>query len=233
MTSRLKKNDSSELRTIGELRVNFCQKPFTFENFGNRLDVLMSDFCLLVFEDPRLNSFYFPDEVMDEESEEVLKKLREARAALGREGEDPLSDSIRLASSLVPETNRVSRRRSRSRVSRSGGLYKRKASATTLTFDESQEIDSDNPNGDGTHHLSTLPSRGSVDTDSNDEEYSPNKKSRKSQVKGYKGRRPWTIEEKNAIIEGIRKLGHGKWAQIKDRYALLFEVRTSGQIKVK
>lgn len=243
-TEKLRKTKPSKMRTIGELRVNFAQKPLTLDNFGNRLDILTSDWCMHVFEEPLLNSFFFPDDVLDENSEGVVARLREARAALRREGVDPLNESIRLANSLVSSAPRRassppkvastnSRRRSRVRSRASGGaLYTRKATATRLEFEDSQEVDSKDPNGDGTQGLSSLPMRAVLQSDDDDEEYTPRKKARLSQKKQYEGKREWTAEEKTAIIEGIHEYGLGKWAVVKEHFDVLFALRTSTQIKV-
>ena len=57
------------------------------------------------------------------------------------------------------------------------------------------------------------------------------KRQRKSQEKMYDGRRPWSDDEKNAIIEGIRNGLLGKWAEIKKESGSILLGRTSGQIK--
>ena len=232
-SAKLQTAKPSKLRTIGELRVTFSQKPWSFEDFYQRLDVLMSDWCSSVFEEPRLNSFYFPDEVVGEESAEIINRLREARSALMRSGEDPLHEIVRLANTVAPaRTPTDSPQRSRSRSRRNSGMYKRKKSATHLQFEDSEgDIDSDDPNGDGTHHLSSLPNRSVIPGADTEEENSPRKKLR-SQDKKYDGKRAWTLQEKTAIVEGIRQIGIGKWAMIKENYHVLFELRTSGQIKV-
>ena len=119
-------------------------------------------------------------------------------------------------------------------------MYKKRKTATRLTFNNSQEeeeeVNSDDPNGDGTYRLSRLPRRGATsagDEESDEEEYTPSKKkARKSQEKKYQGKRPWSDEEKKALIEGIRTVGLSKWAKIKEKYDVLFHLRTSGQIKV-
>ena len=52
-----------------------------------------------------------------------------------------------------------------------------------------------------------------------------------SQTKPYKGRRPWTDEEKNALRVGVDAKGVGSWAIIKDYQQDILKWRTSGQIK--
>mmetsp|Transcript_74266 Transcript_74266/g.208474 ORF Transcript_74266/g.208474 Transcript_74266/m.208474 type:complete len:498 (-) Transcript_74266:265-1758(-) len=242
------------LKTLGELRKVFKQKPLSFVGFDERVEVLMSEWVDDSFEEPRLLSFFYPDEVVvGEKSADALMRLREARHVLRHEGEDPLEESLRLANALVraghsssPNRGRAARAtttttqssNSRRRSRRSGSdLYKRKQTATRLEFDndseKDEEVSSDDPTRDPTYNLSRLPVREALpDDDDDDEMYSPNrKKARKSQEKKYQGKRPWSAEEKNAIIEGIRSYGLSKWAIIKDKYDVLFELRTSGQIK--
>ena len=55
----------------------------------------------------------------------------------------------------------------------------------------------------------------------------------KSQTKKYEGRRVFSDEEKRAIREGVRELGVGKWAPIKEMYNVILQDRTSQQIKVQ
>ena len=59
------------------------------------------------------------------------------------------------------------------------------------------------------------------------------KPKRGSQEKMYEGRRFWTDAEKAAVIEGIKTVGVGRWAEIKKKYHEALEFRTSGQIKVR
>jgi hypothetical protein len=230
------------LRTIGELRKVFNQKPLTFDKFDDRVEVLMAEWVEVFFEEPRLLPFYFPDGV-GEQSEDALMRLREARHQLKHEGEDPLEESLRLANTLSaghsasPNRGRAPGSHSRRRVGSS--MYKKRKTATRLEFEDGsqeEEVNSDDPNGDGTYHLSRLPRRGAVPGDneeSDEESFNPNKKkARKSQEKKYQGKRPWSEEEKKAIIEGIRTIGLSKWAKIKEKYDVLFNLRTSSQIKV-
>jgi hypothetical protein len=44
-------------------------------------------------------------------------------------------------------------------------------------------------------------------------------------------KRPWSDEEKFAVVSGVEQLGMGKWAKIKEMYAEILRNRTSVQIK--
>jgi Myb-like DNA-binding domain len=220
-----------DLRTIGELREAFSDKPFNFDRFNDRIDILMGEWCSEFFNEPRLAPFYFPDN-LDAPSQhpiELLSNLRKRRRSLRNTGEDPLKDSLRLAELA---TGKVPAPRDPPDSRRASSIYKRKNSATQLQFEDDEEVESDDPNGDGTHQLTNLPVRGAVEAERNTDEDSPRrKKGRKSQQKKYEGKRTWSDDEKNAIIEGLRTHGKGSWASIKEEYDVLFSMRTSGQIK--
>jgi len=247
------------LKTLGELREAFSDKPFTFDRFGDRVDLLMGEWCAECFNEPRLAPFYFPDQMEQVPSTtttpaiatdspqnnpiQVMNNLRTKRRNLKNTGEDPLQDSLRLAELLSGQLSAVAAASKMSSTTardppdsrRASSLYGRKRSATQLEFDD-EDIESDDPNGDGkTHHLSSLPDRAALHIDTeggNGGDDSPRRiKKRKSQQKKYEGKRPWSEEEKTAIIEGLRRHGKGNWAAIKKDYDVLFAMRTSGQIK--
>lgn len=44
-------------------------------------------------------------------------------------------------------------------------------------------------------------------------------------------RRPWTVEEKSAVKEGVKKFGIGAWTKTKLEYAEILQNRTNIQIK--
>ncbi len=229
-----------KMKTIGELRKTFREKPFTFDRLLNRIELLMDRWCDLVFDEPELNNFFFQDEeIIDEASQDVIHRLREARQALREEGQDPLEESIRLANAITGQTTvqiprRLQTRQGDSQTERraGSGLYKKRTTAVRLEFEENEDMDSTDQNADGTHHLSRLPIRAALE--GSEDGFSPSRKKRRnSQKKKYEGRRPWSAEEKGAIIEGIREFGKGSWAMIKEKYEVLFELRTSGQIKVR
>jgi hypothetical protein len=54
---------------------------------------------------------------------------------------------------------------------------------------------------------------------------------KQSQRKKYIGRRRWSDAEKQAINVGIQVHGNGNWAAIKEEQSVIFQYRTSGQIK--
>jgi hypothetical protein len=98
----------------------------------------------------------------------------------------------------------------------------KKVTATSLRFGDSD--DEEMPEPDEHAVLSDLPIRkGRVKND-----FTSNRKKR---TKAYEGRRIWSDDEKNAIKEGIKVIGVGKWADIKRRYSVLLGDRTGGQIK--
>jgi len=178
-------------------------------------------------------------------SPDVITRLREARHALREEGDDPLPECIRLANAVTRKgsaTNSKSRgiqqlrEQPQNRRRRGSRLYKKRKSAVRLEFDDDSsyidddEVEKGSPglNRDGRINLSNLPPQVAH----TDEELTPSKKKlRGSQQKKYDGKRPWTAEEKGAIIQGVITYGKGNWAMIKKKYDVLFELRTSGQIK--
>lgn len=179
-------------------------------------------------------------------STDILKRLRDARQALRDEGSDPLQESIRLANAATRKgpstaTRGVQTIREQAQDRRRSGsrLYKKRKTAVRLEFDddesfvddaEEEEEGSPGLKRDGSFSLSNLPPR--VAPPNSDEEYTPSKKKRRgSQQKKYEGKRQWTAEEKNAILQGVQTCGKGSWAMIKKKYDVLFELRTSGQIK--
>lgn len=228
------------LRTMGELREAFGEKPFNFSRFDVRIDGLMVEWCDTLFDEPRLNPFYFPDEVTDQDPVQILNNLRDKRRTLRDTGLDPLEDTIRLAEAVADRPDTATARDPPD-ARRASTMYQRKKSAVQLRFDESEEedVDSEDPTRDRTRHLSKVPTprgspmrkRHSVGSEDGGDGTPSRKKSRKSQQKKYEGRRQWSDDEKNAVAEGIRKFGIGNWARIKDHYNVLFSMRTSGQIK--
>jgi hypothetical protein len=189
----------------------------------------MCDWAQDAFEDPLLNDIYFPDESEDG----AVQQLRHARVALNQEGEDPLHDSIRLASTIgrspsVPDRQSSRHSSTKKKRPREGNLLRKKKTAKRLDFEDAVEDELSESDEDVV--LSELPSRA-IRVNPNPSP-SPAAKPRRSQEKKYDGNRRWTDEEKHAIKEGIRELGVGKWAPIKDLYKVTLEDRTSQQIKV-
>lgn len=230
------------LKTMGQLRKAFQEKPFTYERLINRIELLMDQWCALIFEEPLLNAFYFVEGAEDEERTYAVQRLREARHTLRNEGQDPLEDSIRLANAVTGQSTRQTQARRtgpQTRTQNGSSLYKKRKTAVQLEFDDDEEVegqegmdDDDDPHWDGTRHLSRLPARAELNN--SEDGYSPARKKRRgSQQKKYEGRRRWSEEEKNAILQGVREMGKGSWASIKEKYEILFELRTSGQIKVR
>jgi hypothetical protein len=118
------------------------------------------------------------------------------------------------------------------------GNHLRKERATTrLDVEDAVEDERSEPDEDV--GLSDLPSRAirvnRTPSPSQVKKYEGirvNRNPSPSQVKKYEGNRGFTDEEKSAIKEGVRDLGLGKWARIKELYKEELQDRTSGQIKV-
>jgi len=188
----------------------------------------------------------------------ALKKLQRSRARLNDHVEDPLSDAIFAAT--VAKRNRKPKKRHRSPSEEndeetdediSAGdraftgrtkmikqkhnqmppkarktMLDKKKSAMRLNFTPERESDCEHIEDPSQEDdvLSDVKKRARVTSTS------PIKK-RKSQQKMYEGKRIWTDVEKRAVIEGVGRLGVGKWAEIKREYYVALKFRTSGQIK--
>ena len=194
---------------------------------------------------------------------QALKKLQRSRARLKDHVEDPLSDAVAAATYATRkqkkrtqnqseekdeddeddeesdedsnETERAfigrnkinkNKRRRMSPIVR-GSILDKKKSAKSLDFTPEEGSDSEN--------IEDLEEQEDVLSEVKirirPEIKSPKK--RKSQEKMYEGRRIWEDIEKNAVIDGIIRLGLGKWAEIKRTEVLILRNRTSGQIKVR
>lgn len=238
-----------ELKDLNALRsiiVKANKTPFSLEKFTSKVIKTLLDWSKELFEDPRLFQIYFPDESEEEEVEEIAKeeqdaafnKLRNARSVLHERVEDPLNETLEQAAEATRGKKRSPRLPGSSAGKRRkrGHLYKRKSSATALSFDDSvQEDESENisePADDAV--LSELPRRAGSHSIQVQRRRSMSPRTsplKKSQMKRYPGRRLWSDHEKRAVKEGIRQLGTGHWADIKDRYKVILDDRTSGQIK--
>jgi hypothetical protein len=179
----------------------------------------------------------------------AVGRLTRARSLLYAQGDDPLQDSMDLANeamggaaqALVRSTPPKSSSKKQKRAN--AAFYEKHKGATRLSFGDSQppddgvtdddsDDDDDFKEGEGAAHLSTLPSPAKSGSGGRKRKnrFSP---IRRSQQKTYSGRRRWTDEEKQAIKEGIRQLGAGKWAAIKILFSVILADRTSGQMKVR
>ena len=168
---------------------------------------------------------------------EQIHNLRNVRAKLDERVDDPLEQIYATAAGAAASPNRrrrsassqhsgslrkrsaSSRHSNSSRKKARGRMLERKRTAQSLEFSED---DSDDECGSD---------RRRIRRNSTGSELSP-WKHKKSQKKKYDGRRIWTDEEKDAIKEGMRMFGKGKWAAIKKQFSALLEDRTSSQIKV-
>jgi hypothetical protein len=234
---------SNELRSVGVLREVMENYPYNLLKIQKRLCRSLLVWTQDVFETPVLRHHVVPRDKTDR-----VGRLRRARAVLQAEGEDPLEESLALAeglaglkrspASIIPERaySRYSSSPKRRRKLTPGALLRKKETATRLAFDDDDEDYDDElsePGDDHNANLSELPRRRAIRVGSPrnlaSRTPSPNKTSQK---KMYDGRRLWTDEQKTAIKEGMRQLGKGKWADIKQLYKVLLSDRTSGQIKV-
>jgi hypothetical protein len=227
------KNARHQLLRLGDLRQILKAKPFSFLLFNQKVNNSMCAWTQDAFEDPLLNAIYFPNDDDEGGEEGAVQQLRHARVALNQEGEDPLHDSIRLASTIgrspsVPDQQSSRHSSAQKKRPRGENLLRKKKTATRLDFEDAVEDELSEPDEDVV--LSELPSRA-IRVNHNPSP-SPSPKKRKSQEKKYEGRRIFTDEEKHAIKEGIREMGAGKWAEIKELYKVILEDRTSQQIKV-
>ena len=99
----------------------------------------------------------------------------------------------------------------RKRKRQGSGLFERGGSATQII----SIPDDDDRKGEDKHEEDLRPMR---------------KKVNEPQKETYKGRRAWTDQELEAVKQGVRVLGPGKWAEIKRMYPILND-RTGVQIK--
>jgi hypothetical protein len=225
-------DDKNELAPLSQLRNTMRTKPYSWLLFVHRVEKNLRAWIKDTMEErPSLNVAYGLGE-----EQNAVNRLARARAILDAQGDDPLQESINLADQAIGTQPPVaSPRKSSSKKQKRANpsFYEKQKSATRLSFGDSQPddiIDDDEEEEEeGAAHLSTLPSPARSASRKRKRK-SPMKK---SQVKKYDGRRKWSDEEKRAIKEGIRDLGTGKWAAIKDLYSVILEDRTSGQISVR
>lgn len=179
-----------------------------------------------------------------------LQNLRAKRAALKETGgDDPHDEAYALASQAAaaawkPSPFKSAKKRkspapddvlsSPVRKRSPGHLLKRNPNATSLHFEDSQgqsEEDEELSEPDENAKLSELPRRA-IEVKRRRSSTSSKLYPRQTQKKSYQGRRVWTDVETQALREGIRAIGVGNWAAIKNRYETILQNRTSGQIKV-
>jgi len=158
-----------------------------------------------------------------------LDELKKGRAALKRgHGEDPLEESRRLAktakrSNIVEGDDVVPL--AAEDAEEDDGMLSKKKSATTIRFEEPEELRSPVRLGSTPVHRrnsSPFPKtyRGPL----------PDEGVFQSDGRVIKKRR-WTVEEKNAVKFGVKRFGVGKWVQIKTEHDMILRNRTAVQIK--
>lgn len=175
----------------------------------------------------------------------ALKRLQLSRARLNDQVEDPLASVVATANTA--KRNRKRKNYVENEVGRNDdtsvedraftgrmkyqtrlpgarkNMLDKKKSATRLNFTPEKESDSESKEDSTDAILPDIKERPNVLV-------YPTKK-QKSQQKKYEGRKVWTDAEKTAVIEGMKYVGIGKWAEIKKEYAEILKFRTSGQIK--
>ena len=265
-TKGVVKNSDRELLPLAELRKLMLVKPFCLNFFLNRVEKNLRHWIQdTMKERPLLNTIYGPrqeqeeqqtqenvtntnpagnDDDDDDDDNNAVGRLNRARATLHAHGDDPLSESLELATQAIGTQPTPPKTASQKQKRAKASFYDKHEAATRLSFGDSQVDDimddSDDDDNSAAAHLSTLPSPVKSDSGSHSHSHSRRNKrkgrsspTKKTQVKKYEGRRKWTQEEKRAIQQGIRELGKGKWAEIKDLYSVLLAERTSGQISVR
>jgi hypothetical protein len=252
---------SNELRTVGFLREVLANHPFSLLKFQKRISRALFVWTQDVFESPILSHSVFPqdDENYGGRLRRARPALRAERGDPLRERMAIAEGVARVTwspATMIPNNGSSRRSSPRKSTRRSGALLLKKMTATRLDFDDDNDEDyedEEEPSDDNAHLSELLSPRAQAKTQVNkyegrryeDEEepsddnahlselLSPRARARaKTQVKKYEGRRFWTDKEKSAIKEGIRQLGKGKWAKIKNLYGVILNDRTSMQIKV-
>jgi hypothetical protein len=170
------------------------------------------------------------DEIMSvgkslRDDEEAPKKNKRAFVDMSEESEDV---SINLLQEERAKENKQG--------ARGGGLYDRKKSAASITFEE----DSDEEEQERIKLSEVPPNRtapNSRKSDQNPMTYQgavPDEGTYNEKGKVIK-RRKWTDEESDAVKSGFRKHGHcyDKWVKIKEHYPEILKNRHHMQIKDK
>jgi hypothetical protein len=167
-------------------------------------------------------------EVDDPEGNEAVANLQRKRKSTEQKLKDPLPEAVARAASLparAVESHRAARLSAGGTEHTKGTLYQKKKSAQQMTFDDSNEDESD----DGMK-MSALPNRpkkpeGSRPTPQIDIQQLAGQRS------GPKKRKRFTAEEDQAIMEGVQRFGAGKWSEIKSTYSMELRDRDTIQIK--
>uniref|UniRef100_A0A7R9WN38 Myb-like domain-containing protein n=1 Tax=Craspedostauros australis TaxID=1486917 RepID=A0A7R9WN38_9STRA len=154
-----------------------------------------------------------------------VRQLRVAREELNNQVEDPLSESINIASqakahsatvhidahdnndgSNSPSKNRNSTRKEQSSARSPSKLYTKKRTATAIAFDD---VESDDEDGAGVH-------------EQQEEKHAERQK-----------RRRWSQEEKDAVKEGAKMFQNSttRWSDTKHEFYDILQYRTNVQIK--
>jgi len=177
-----------------------------------------------------------------------VKELTKARDHLREEVDDPLDDMRALASTAAgPSAAAVAKAAAKKKaqeVARKRGddavtpeLYKKKKSAKTLKFTDSEEEDSeDEDDAKAGTTLSEVPDRPVIRKEPSSAEKKPKPATqmlthREHLPTGAIKRKKFTEEEKSAIKLGVERFGFGKWAKIKEYYSDELRDRTSVNIK--
>jgi hypothetical protein len=251
------------LKPLEDLKEQFKKRPYDLEIFSKKVIRLLRDWASNTFADrpALLNVAYNPDAVANlSRKRKGLRNqggedpkdeaIRLAAMATGGDNADETATTPRARRRRGGPTNHRGGDPSPKIPSTAptpvrdrGHLYEKKKSAHRMEFtqdevDDIEEYSSDEGEEENdanrSAQLSSLPSPAKGGKRRRERESLSPIKKKKSQDKGYSGRREWTAEETNAVKEGVRKLKKtGKWAEIKSMYEQVLVGRTSGQIKDK
>lgn len=176
-----------------------------------------------------------------------LEKMRRARHSLRDTAEDPFPETYEAASGAAPVLHKKRAVKMEEgnhaedpAAKRSKGSPHKKTRGSKIEFSSSEESDdriadhNDDRSGNEERldkiNLSELPKHHSFSNAATPQRN--NRNHSLDALSGGKKRRRFTEGEKNAIREGVRRLGTGKWAEIKVAYASILSNRTNVQIKV-
>ncbi|KAL3918109.1 MAG: hypothetical protein SGILL_004395 [Bacillariaceae sp.] len=235
--------DQTEFRSPHDINrlLNDPSNVFSYKKFLTRTDALIGSWIHAVLGEPVLYEVYFGTT-----DKEKVQRLKDSRQRLGDHVEDPLPEVAAIAAKArrrrqlpsIDDSDDSDEEEKQQTRKRKGSMLDKKKSAKRMDFDDDGEDgdddgdDEDLEDPEEESNAPALRSPGERMRMHNAGKTSPLKKQRKSQEKTYEGRRMWSDAEINALKDGIREFGTGKWAQIKEYYPIVLKDRTSGQIKV-
>lgn len=229
--------------------------PHSFMFLTNRLNKIMRAWVSLVFVCPTITNMNSSagrrsnDGNIENGQARALQRLQLSRERLNSHVEDPLASTVVAAATakrkrrtesendddrdddtsvgdraFTGRTKKIKKKQQTKSPRVQKTMFEKKKSATRLNFTPEKENDIDSVEDSMGETLPDVKERPNIVS------LYP-RRTLKSQEKKYEGRRFWTDDEKNAIIEGVKYFGLGRWADIKKKYSEELEFRTSGQIK--